>query len=1047
MRRLPASLMLSLVTCAAFAQGRTDYLNVETPQVKPIAVASIADHYYVLACNTPDNSVEVWDTDENVLPADRFVLRIPVGLEPGSVVWSPTNSCLYTTDFLGDSVSCVQLAATGNPSAPLTFDVRAIVNVGDEPVHLGLANNDTELVVVFMSSNTMAKFDAATLQPIGNAFPLTVASPGGPTWALREPRAVVVVGGDAFVIGHKGGHKDKNPANYDFDIAKVNLASGAVTAWSGDLGTTNANLTAGPAGELYVVGDRARNELSAPMFALGAPYGFVESQLHVVRDLGLPTQTLQTHDLNEVAGAPRSKQTAFSGPADVIPFVVGGVAQKLFVASFGTDRIGVVVPDAGPAQGWQVRVIDLVGTNAPLQMGPRGFAYKPRTTVLGHRIYFLNRLANSIGILNPITETIVGTIPLHFDPTPAYVRTGRPFLYDAKLSANGFVACSSCHTDGRTDGLVWDLGDANGFRAPFSLLFADGPARTNQVAIDALVQNGFDAQKGPMVTQSLQGLLNYEAAPDTMSYTTTAPYHWRGDRASFTHFNEAFANLLGLGDQFPGGPTPQGIAPADMQKFEEFANSIHYPPNPHQSPERILGASAMLGLAAFHETPLAGCNNRSCVHCHWLPEGSGNRMTETDGQPLETAALRGLLQKNARLDVDAGPPATEILASTGDSGGIAHDGTDTTVNGFITSTFSADLGSAVGDVRAFVREMDWGVAPVVGRVRMLVAGGSPSDPDIVLMETQAQKANAGVVVIGQFLSGTALVRRNFVYHAPRNLYVEQATGTPTSLTRTGLVSLLVAPQDRLVFESVPLGSELRIASPAGVSIPQTPLAAANVELVPMRANTAYRGIAALSGDWIPVASGGDFAWNHAGGLPTPLGPHAIRLLQHALKTGPLTGGGTQDFGLPGLRHDAPRRFRVAGSNLMFGAVLRIRTPNDTVAPNTSQPADPAKTRLLVVPIHPSNETVTVGSVSGVPVWESALELDPLTYYTMMVGGPLAPGVDAVLTDYGAAIAEPAAASAPWDTSVKAFAFNWHYVSVQNPGQAEVVIGWRRITLD
>src|SRR5207248_7379020 len=127
-----------------------------------------------------------------------------------------------------------------------------------------------------------------------------------------------------------------------------------------------------------------------------------ESQLQVVRDLGLPTQSVLTHNLNNVGGATRPKSTAFAGPADVIPFVVGGVAEKLFVASFGTDRIGVVLPDANPVQSWQVHVIDLVSPTAPLQMGPRGFAYKPRTTQLGHRIYFLNRLANSIGILNPV---------------------------------------------------------------------------------------------------------------------------------------------------------------------------------------------------------------------------------------------------------------------------------------------------------------------------------------------------------------------------------------------------------------------------------------------------------------------------------------------------------------------------------------------------------------------------------------------------------------------------------------------------------------------
>ena len=40
------------------AQGITDYLNFESPQVKAITTVTINDRRYLLACNTPDNSIE-----------------------------------------------------------------------------------------------------------------------------------------------------------------------------------------------------------------------------------------------------------------------------------------------------------------------------------------------------------------------------------------------------------------------------------------------------------------------------------------------------------------------------------------------------------------------------------------------------------------------------------------------------------------------------------------------------------------------------------------------------------------------------------------------------------------------------------------------------------------------------------------------------------------------------------------------------------------------------------------------------------------------------
>ena len=58
---------------SAFGQGRDQYFNVESIQSSPITTATISGQDYVLACNTPDNSLEVWAIDETGSPPVTFV--------------------------------------------------------------------------------------------------------------------------------------------------------------------------------------------------------------------------------------------------------------------------------------------------------------------------------------------------------------------------------------------------------------------------------------------------------------------------------------------------------------------------------------------------------------------------------------------------------------------------------------------------------------------------------------------------------------------------------------------------------------------------------------------------------------------------------------------------------------------------------------------------------------------------------------------------------------------------------------------------------------
>src|SRR6185503_5001273 len=112
LRFVPTSILL---TASAFAQSPGPYFNVESPQRKPIAIARVAGHDYLVACNTPDNCIEIYDTHtiESDPLLNGYLLRVQTGAEPVSVVYNSDLGKVYTCNFLGDSISVIALSVGG----------------------------------------------------------------------------------------------------------------------------------------------------------------------------------------------------------------------------------------------------------------------------------------------------------------------------------------------------------------------------------------------------------------------------------------------------------------------------------------------------------------------------------------------------------------------------------------------------------------------------------------------------------------------------------------------------------------------------------------------------------------------------------------------------------------------------------------------------------------------------------------------------------------------------------------------------------------------
>jgi YVTN family beta-propeller protein len=433
----------------------------------------------------------------------------------------------------------------------------------------------------------------------------------------------------------------------------------------------------------------------------------------------------------------------------------------MYVASFGTDRVAQV--DTNGNVTWFVEVNpESVGSavNSTTKRGPRGLALNSGAQTL----YSLNRISDTISVIDTATKAVTSEIAVGTDPTPALLKAGRGFLYDAKLSGNGTGACASCHVDGDMDHLAWNLGDPSG-------------SMTNTVQNGVTIE--FHPMKGPMTTQTLRGLLNL------------SPYHWRGDKANFAAFNVAFNELMG-GSQ---------ISTQDMSLYTNFANSILFLPNPNENLDRTMptslnGGNAVTGQSDF--LTIAGTGTATmrgtCNQCHTSNPGPGsNRVIDSvmlgpvSPQPMKVPELRNVYQK-LLFNTSA--------ATTIDGFGLGHDGTFPGLAAFLSSPlFKTYTAVEKTDMIAYSLCFDTGTAPAVGyTITVTAANSATSATNWATLQSQASAGNIDLIARGT-IQGQV---HGLLYQTASSNYVSD---TGTVYTQAQLESFITAG-DTLSFMGV-----------------------------------------------------------------------------------------------------------------------------------------------------------------------------------------------------------------------------------------------------
>ncbi|MEI7443761.1 MAG: beta-propeller fold lactonase family protein [Burkholderiales bacterium] len=819
----------ALATKAALTAGTStpSFASFEAPHVHPLELTP--DGKRLLAVNTAAGTLEIFD-----VAADRVSRStvVNVGMDPVSVRVA-SNTEAWVVNHLSDTISVVDLdrgtvvntIATDDEPADVVFagsprrawvscaQARTLMVIdpantaaspvrvpilGQQPRALAVSRDGkTVYLGIFESGNGTTALsakdsgfepnivrdpdgpyggvnpppnanDATTFDPPLNAA--NGAPPSGVSLIVRRTPAgdwlddngrswkKWVTGGPG-VVGSRGRSRVAGWDLVDRDLAIVDTASRSVSYAGGMLNIVMALAVNPASGAVSVVGTDALNHVRYEPKLNGR---FLRVQMgRVAADGSTATRDLNLHLDYTTSSVPKTVRDRSLGDPRGIAWNAAGT--RALVTGMGSNN--VVVVDADGRR---------VGTS-PIEVGqgPTGVVMQESSG----RAFVLNRFDASISVIDLARGQVSRTVGLSHDPTPDAIRAGRPLLYDThRTSGLGHVSCASCHVDGKTDRLAWDLGNPAGEM----LVTTDAAGRTVR----------HHPMKGPLLTQTLV---------DTMQ---SALLHWRGDKPDLGHFAGAFKSLQG---------TDAPATDAEIAALRSFLVTLRTPPNPYRTLEN--GYSNRVEVPGPRGETLrvgdaeAGAQEfeRGCRGCH--PGNTGRGAVFHSDRPQFSGT--GIVLTAPRWQNFYKRDGLWFGDATGSSAGFGfqQDGTyDSTHNGSRTNNMMAFMYSFNGSFPYEPRGLNATNAAVdahaaVGR-QVAITSGTAASPVLDTLLSLADRKAVGLVahtcVAGQ--------RKGYAYVGGGTFWTDRRYETETLLA----LRQRATPASPVVFTAVLAGSEARL---------------------------------------------------------------------------------------------------------------------------------------------------------------------------------------------------------------------------------------------
>jgi YVTN family beta-propeller protein len=377
---------------------------------RPVAVVAADNGRRLFVANRRAGTVSVIDGDSG-----RVIDEIAVGRLLADLVDAGDGRLLAVDEAMGELLvlkrGMDRLAVTGR------------VRVGDTPVSVR-ALAEARAVVCCLWPRQLAVIDLkAADRP---RLAKTIALPFAPRGVLVLPGGVRIVVADAF-----GGR-----------LAVVDTERGVVESVRSIPGHNIRGLALSGDGKQLLLTQQALAE-ETPARADDIRWGNVIT--NGVRSLSLddvlkPDADLLRHSRLQPLGEFRR------GAAD--PSALAVVGSKTIVALAGTGEVAF-----GPK---------LRGDWPRLHVGRRPTALVHS----GRRVFVADTFTDTVTVLDSDKIEKIAEISLGLAPEPAAAERGEMLFFDARLSAEGWMSCHSCHSDGHTNSLRSDTFSDGSYETP-----------------------------------------------------------------------------------------------------------------------------------------------------------------------------------------------------------------------------------------------------------------------------------------------------------------------------------------------------------------------------------------------------------------------------------------------------------------------------------------------------------------------------------------------------------------------------------------------------
>lgn len=649
---------------------------------------------------------------------------IAVGQGPSGIVFHPSGDVAWVSCRFSKDVHVID-ANAGVSSSSIALDQYTPHAIDYNP-----ARNEVLVASLLSGNNTSARGLSA-----GDLIPDVI------THLPSDPRAANPLPDRDVVVLHVD---PNNPLLTTADIGDARLAT--------DVMTIQYNLTVDPhQSRAFVVGTDAFNAqfVGEKNFANGT---VGENQL-VVLDYpatGSPLET--TVVLDNLMDGPMALPTEF--------VISPTQANRAWLVARGTDR--VVEFDITPGQSpstrgaWQLQS----GTGFT---GPLVGARLAEINDAGDELVVWCEVENSFAVID-VTQSpgtgvtnMVTTTGLSYDPMPDEVKRGWGHASDARRSMSESTSCLTCHVDGGSDNLLWDLSKWH------------DPVGTPSAQLTHEQDN-----KGPMLTQVLFGL------PEV------GPYHWRGEQQDLRVFNDAFADLM----------KDSKLSDTELDDLEAYMSFLRHAPNPNLSLDRDYAntpsptgmGNVQAGLTDFRTFPIFLGNQGSCMGCHQLPTGTNNQVQNLMGivgPPASSTQVGQLRGVTNRLD-ERFTVGGWFGERSRNGAGLVHHGAEGSFEHFLDGTVFTGLNNGVGgstaklNMAAYLESFDTGLAPAIGYQRVLdsasPSAGQDFDDTMSFVSAQAAAGHADFSAVIALPDGNGgFVRYPMFFDLAQNAFILNAS--------------------------------------------------------------------------------------------------------------------------------------------------------------------------------------------------------------------------------------------------------------------------------